>query len=112
MPEYDVDEFRRLFPKLSKELMNNKRYSVKEVSRDPLAGYEPNVYDFLCRARSVEEGLKVLEYLEKRGELSPERSRELRDKLMRDGLESFGERRDFGYYYRLASNRKREMLSK
>ncbi len=109
MPEFDKEEFRRLFPKLSEEMLG-KSYDIRELSKDPLAGYEPNVYDFLCRAKSVEDGLKVIDYLERKGELSPELARELRDKLIRHGIKAFGERREFGYYYRLASNRKRETL--
>lgn len=109
MPEFDKEEFRKLFPKLSEEILG-KSYNIRELSKDPLAGYEPNVYDFLCRVKSVEDGLNVIDYLERRGELSSEVARELRDKLVRHGIEAFGERREFGYYYRLASNRRREML--
>ncbi len=109
MPEFDVEEFRKLFPKLSKELLEGKASSssISELSRDPLRNYVPNVYDFLGRARSVEEGLEVINYLEGRGELSKELADRLRKELRSKGLEGFGERREFGYYYKLSSDKRR-----
>lgn len=108
LPEFDVNEFRKLFPKLSKEVLDDRSsvFNIRELSKDPLADYTPNVYDFLGRVRSVEEGLKVIDYLESRGELSSELAGKLREELRTKGVEAFGERRDFGYYYKLSSDRR------
>ncbi|MEM2158406.1 MAG: DUF2095 family protein [Sulfolobales archaeon] len=109
MPEFAVDEFRKLFPKLSKEIIDEKSSSgtISELSKDPLENYTPNVYDFLGRIKNVEEGLKVIDYLEKRGELSKDLADKLRNELITNGVNAFGERREFGYYYRLSSDKRR-----
>lgn len=109
LSEFDVEEFRKLFPKLSKEILDEKRATsnVYELSKDPLINYSPNVYDFLCRAKNVEEGLDVINYLEKRGEISKELADKLREELKAKGVEAFGERREFGYYYKLSLDKRR-----
>jgi hypothetical protein len=109
--EYDVEEFRKLFPKLSKEILGRNATKVNSLVKDPLHNYVPNIYDFLGRVRSVEEGLEVIDYLERKGELSKELADSLREILKTKGIEAFGERREFGYYYKLASNKRRELLS-
>lgn len=111
MVEYDVEEFRKLFPKLSKEILGRNATKVNSLVKDPLHNYVPNIYDFLGRVRSVEEGLEVIDYLERKGELSKELADSLREILKTKGIEAFGERREFGYYYKLASNKRRELLS-
>jgi len=110
--EYDVEEFRKLFPKLSKEILGRNPTKVNSLVKDPLHNYVPNIYDFLGRVRSVEEGLEVIDYLERKGELSKELADSLRETLKTKGIEAFGERREFGYYYKLASNKRRELLSR
>lgn len=112
MIEYDVEEFRRLFPKLSKEILSRNTAKVNSLVKDPLHNYVPSIYDFLGRVRSVEEGLEVIDYLERRGELSKELADSLRETLRTKGIEAFGGRREFGYYYKLASNKRRELLSR
>ncbi|MEM4556853.1 MAG: DUF2095 family protein [Sulfolobales archaeon] len=110
LPEFDVNEFRKLFPNLSKEVLDSKTptLNIRELSKDPLRDYTPNVYDFLGRVKSVEEGLKVIDYLESRGELSKELADRLREELRTKGVGAFGERRYFGYYYKLSSDRRRK----
>jgi len=112
MPEFDLHEFRKLFPNLAKEILDGGSQSAKlgDVVKDPLRGYEPSVLDFLARARSVDEGMKVIDYLESRGEISRELASELRNVLQVYGLKAFGERREFGYYHRLAANKRRELV--
>ncbi len=109
MPEFDVEEFRKLFPKLSKEILDDRKSTsnIYELSKDPLTNYSPNVYDFLGRAKNVEEGLEVINYLEKRGEISKELADKLREELRAKGVEAFGERREFGYYHKLSLDKRR-----
>lgn len=108
-----MDEFRKFFPKLFKEIVDERSSSgtIRKLSEDPLKGYVPNVYDFLGRVRNVEEGLMVIDYLEKRGELNKELADGLRKELVNKGVEAFGERREFGYYFKLSSDKRRESKS-
>ncbi|RMG33909.1 MAG: DUF2095 domain-containing protein [Methanobacteriota archaeon] len=64
---------------------------------DPLRGYVPGVYDYLARAKTVEECIEIIDYLEKKGEIEPELAEELRKQANEDGAESFGTREP-GYY--------------
>jgi len=97
----DKERFKRMFPNLAKELEESEKTYTLRIERDdkdPWRGYEPDVIDFIRRAETVEDALKVIEYLEKRGELSKGRADSLRKQLLEKGLSSFGPRKKPGYY--------------
>jgi len=103
MIEWDRERFRRMFPNLYREIEGEvKSIRLKDLSTDPWRGYQPSPEDFIARARSVEEAEEAISYLERVGEITRERAEELRDKLRREGLGAFGERRTPGFYFRKA----------
>ena len=63
-------------------------------------GYTPGVIDFICRCKSNEEAEEIIEYLQKKGDITEETAKELKKQLHEKGLEFFGEHRTPGYYER------------
>ena len=109
MLEFDLEEFRRRYPNLARELergigvkrlseLVEQQQSQEEVREDEGPPSNPTAIDYLRRCRSVQEALEVLDYLERTGEISRGERQELEERLLSEGLESFGPRKSFGYY--------------
>ena len=102
------EEFRKKFPHLLKEIeekkmtvrINSVRTEPVEKGDETLSGYIPDVVDFLRRCETVEEALEIINYSEKRGELSFEQAVRFRAQLKAHGLRSFGPKKEIGYYER------------
>ena len=107
--DISADEFKKKFPNLVKELeqqemsvsIDSIRSETKdEGSRSPLSGYTPDVVDFLRRCSKVEEAEEIIDFLEKRGEISHEQAVKLRTQLREKGLRSFGSKKEHGHYFK------------
>lgn len=99
----EKDRFKKLFPHLAEELEGNEPKIVVEVEGRPKgkwAGYIPDIVDFLRRCDTDEQGEEIIEYLEKKGEITQVRSLELKQQLREKGIRSFGSRKREGYYTR------------
>lgn len=66
MIEWDIGKFKRLFPNLYREIFDM-----------------PTIYDHFERCQSDEEALEIIDYFEKRGEISKEEAEYLRKNLPR-----------------------------
>lgn len=95
MSEWDVDDFRRLFPALYEEMTRSRAVRVRI---DVLRGYTPTVTDYLARCSDEESALEVIDYLERKGEIGADQANELRERIRRDGVRSIVEKREEGYY--------------
>ncbi|MEM1774991.1 MAG: DUF2095 family protein [Desulfurococcaceae archaeon] len=106
MGEYDIEEFKKKFPWLAKEILEGETEKitlrVKTGLPDPWRGYVPTVVDYIRRCKTVDEAFKVIEYLLRRGELTTEEAEELKRKLESGGIEAFGGRKEDDYYYKQA----------
>ncbi len=106
--EEDVEEFKDHFPALHREISEGKNEMEEEEIRTSLGskrvrkfkGYTPGAVDFICRCETKEEALEIIEYLQKKGDLSEEYAKTLKKQLDEKGLEHFGEHRKPGYYER------------
>jgi hypothetical protein len=109
--EWDARDFKKLFPRLYREIMRrDMALSVDSVRTDPEegekeaqrlpAGYEPTPIDYLRRCSNDEEALEVIKYLEERGEIDGKLSEELREQVRSLGVRSFGPLKEEGYYLR------------
>ncbi len=114
----DLDELKEKFPNIYSELQDKEMVipidEVKEdlitstlkekgqLDRDPLGNYDPDVYDFLGRAKTVQEGQEIIEYMKKRGEITETTATTLLEKLRQEGIRSFGPQRTNGYYFKKA----------
>ena len=83
----------------SKDIRDAHGEEAKGESRK-WAGHVPDVVDFLRRCETVEQAEEVIEYMEARGEVTPDRAVELRRQLREEGLDSFGGRKEEGFYHK------------
>ena len=107
----DKKSFKKMFPNLSEELESgdckipineirtDSEKSEKTVS-DRFRNHDPNVIDFLRRCDTEEQAKTIIAYLEKRGEVSSEYAKKLRQQLRKDGVRSFGPKKEDGYYFK------------
>lgn len=110
-PQMDVEKkrFRRMFPNLAQELENedcgtkinsvrsNPTTGEKAVSKK-FAAYTPDVIDFLRRCDKAEQAEEIINYMEKRKEISCEYATKLRKQLKNKGVRSFGSKKEDDYY--------------
>ncbi|MFH1774133.1 MAG: DUF2095 family protein [Methanobacteriota archaeon] len=98
-----MEEFRKKYPNLTKELENegiqvDSVRSLPEEAEKAFHPYEPTVIDFLRRCDTEEQGLEIINYLKKRNEISEEYANELKIQLLKKGIRSFGPKKEKGYY--------------
>jgi hypothetical protein len=91
------EEFKKLFPNIAKELEGNNGIHLKV---DKSRGYNPTVVDFIKRCEKDEEAIEIIDFLEKRGEITKEYAESLRKRIKEKGVRSFGKKREPGYYFR------------
>jgi hypothetical protein len=107
------DKFAQRFPALSQELKSPQTHvkidgtrtdpenpsTHRQISGKNWQGYDPDVIDFIRRAKSQEEAIEVIDYLLHRGEISKPYATRLIDQLNTEGLKSFGSAKKPGYYF-------------
>ncbi|GAB6101444.1 DUF2095 domain-containing protein [Thermococcus atlanticus] len=105
--EYEREEFEERFPHLSRELeergipIEAYRLDEDEVIDEDIrdfSGYRPTVIDFLRRCETDDEALEIINWLEERGEITPEMARDLRITLVKKGVRAFGSKKEWGWY--------------
>ena len=107
----DVEKkrFRRMFPSLAQEMESEEcGTKINSVRSDPTTGekavskrftdYNPDVIDFLRRCSKVEQAEEIIDYMEKRKEISTKYAKKLRKQLKKKGLRSFGSKKEDDYY--------------
>jgi len=108
MIEMSIDEFRRKFPHLAQEILDENSPGLaieierEDVYPDPWRGYLPTPVDYIRRCKTLEEAYEVIDYLEKHGELTREEAESFRKILKEHGLSYFGPRKEDDYYYKKA----------
>jgi hypothetical protein len=114
-----VDDLREQFPNLYSELTGKKMsLGIDQVEEDlitstlleddkqdldPFNDYEPKIFDFLARAKEDEEGLEIIDFLEKQNQISSNTAEELREIIKNDGIRALGPLRFSNYYFRKAA---------
>ncbi len=92
-----------MFPHLAKELegewmqieaVRTDSLEAEKAYRDGLEGYDPTVIDFLRRCDTEEQGLEIIDYMKERKEISEKYATELKVQLLRNGIRSFGPKRE------------------
>ncbi len=97
-------EFEEAFPSLSKELRDKKKSLTINAVRSEVAeprsfrGYDPDIVDFLRRCEGEKEGREIIDFMEKRGEISHKYAIALRRQLKTQGIRSFGSKKEANYY--------------
>ncbi len=107
--EIDKKSFKKMFPKLSDELeLKENKVSIdsvrqdSEVSRatsaDEFSHFDPTVIDFIRRCETEKEAEDIISYLENRDELTKEYAKQLMLQLKKEGVRSFGPKKEEDYY--------------
>jgi hypothetical protein len=107
--EFDKETFKKMFPKLAKELESDEnKVAVNSVRTDNqmaekacsqrYVNYTPDVIDFIRRCDTEEQAEEVITYLEKRGEVERQYAEKLWKQLKEKGVRSFGPKKEDDYY--------------
>jgi hypothetical protein len=112
--EIEWKTFKKLCPHLASEMERGvKKVPIRSVRTDvrvgegrakgesSLVGFTPDAVDFIRRCDTERQALEILDYLERKGEISIEYAGKLKTQLKERGLRSFGERKAPGYYFRI-----------
>ena len=108
----DRKRLKERYPHLFKEIKSRRNYvsimSVRSnlsgqesVDSRNFAGYDPDVVDFIRRCDTEEQAVEIIEYLRRRGELTDEYAEKLLDQLRREGVRSFGAKKERDYYLKM-----------
>ena len=108
--EYNRDEFSDTLPHLTEELSDQDhpgRIPISEVGFDDLKPNDPNCESFIQRCSNVEDAFEIINFLEKREEISEENAQNYRVRLKKKGLKDFGPHRASGYYEKVHRRNKK-----
>jgi len=110
--ETDKRSFKKKYPNLSKDLQDGK-VTITAVPTDPKVAenssiqhfqhYNPTVIDFIRRCDKKEQAAEIIAYLEKKGKLTKEFAKALKEQLKKRGLRSFGSKKEDDYYVKKGS---------
>ncbi len=98
------EEFKKKFPKLAEEMEKgvskaDVEFTVEKPAPSRMfAGFDPSVIDFIRRCKTDEQAYEIIEYLEKRGEVSKEEAENMCAQLKESGVRSFGPLKKAGHY--------------
>jgi hypothetical protein len=109
--ETDKKSFKKMFPNLSEELEGgNSKVMVDSVRTDAdtseksvsdkFRNYDPTVIDFIRRCDTEAQAEEIIAYLEKKGEVTKEYAAKFRKQLKREGVRSYGPKKEDNYYFK------------
>jgi len=109
--EFDKKRFKQMFPNLANEIdTNQNRVAISSVRSDVSAGerasakrfdnYMPDAVDFIRRCDNEKQAEEIINFLEKRQEISRDYAQRLRKQLRTKGVRSFGPKKQDDYYSR------------
>lgn len=110
--EFQRKKFKQMFPNLAAEMETSEQHaSISSVRSEVTVGerrasgkgfenYIPDAIDFIRRCDSERQAEEIIEFLERRQEITPEHARRLRKQLKTKGVRSFGPKKQDDYYSR------------
>jgi len=111
--ELDKKRFKRMFPNLAQEMeTDHNRVAISSVRSDIPAGervstkafdnYMPDAIDFIRRCDNQKQAEEIINFLEKRKEITRKHAQKLKKQLRSKGVRSFGPKKHDDYYSRQA----------
>ncbi|MCS7097091.1 MAG: DUF2095 domain-containing protein [Candidatus Methanomethylicia archaeon] len=102
----DQETLKKYFPNLSREIeeklsliaLSLKSGTSKSTRVPKFRGYEPTVIDFIRRCDNETQALEIVNFLEKRNELSHEEAEIIREILRKKGVRFFGPKKESDWY--------------
>ncbi len=73
---------------------------VKKALPDKFRHYNPSTEDFLRRCDNEAQAEEIVAYLLKRSEITQEEARKIRMQLKKEGVRSFGPKKEADYYFK------------
>ena len=70
------------------------------VPLDKFRHFNPSAVDFIRRCDNESQAEEIITYLQKKGEITKENADELRQQLKRDGVRSFGPKKEEYHYFK------------
>jgi hypothetical protein len=67
---------------------------------DKLRHFNPSAVDFIRRCDTEVQAEEIIAYLQKKGEISKENAEQMRCQLKRDGVRSFGPKKEEYHYFK------------
>jgi hypothetical protein len=67
---------------------------------DKLRHFNPSAVDFIRRCDTEAQAEEIISYLQKKGEITLENAQQMRCQLKRDGLRSFGPKKEEYHYFK------------
>jgi hypothetical protein len=67
---------------------------------DKLRHFYPSAVDFIRRCDTEVQAEEIIAYLQKKGEITKENAEKMRCQLKRDGVRSFGPKKEENHYFR------------
>ena len=67
---------------------------------DMFRHYNPTVVDFIRRCDTEAQAEEIVVYLQKRSEITPKQASDIRKQLKKEGLRSFGPKKEQDYYFK------------
>jgi len=115
--EVDKKRFKKMFPHLAKEMgvkehgvaitsVRSDAQTAEKASSEKFTGYMPDIIDFIRRCDNEQQAKEIINYMEKRGEISREYAQRLRKQLKEKGVRSFGPKKEDGHYLKLSDVKK------
>jgi hypothetical protein len=122
----DKETLKKMFPNLYRELQESEnKISINSVRKDAdqaeeavstkreeeefipstdisdkLRNFNPSAVDFIRRCDNEAQAEEIIAYLQKKGEITGECAEQLRCQLNRDGVRSFGSKKEENHYFR------------
>ncbi len=109
--DIEKKRFRTMFPSLCNEMTHPKQQvGISSVRSDASTGekasskcfdgYIPDIIDFIRRCDNEQQAVEIINYLEKRQEISSAYAKKLKKQLKEKGVRSFGAKKQDDYYSR------------
>jgi len=98
----EIDQETMKFNLDEQYLGTNELETEEDSTSDPFTNYEPDIFDYLARARTEAEGNELVDFLENQKKITPQIAAEVRKKIKQEGIRSFGPWRAPNYYFQKA----------
>ncbi len=73
---------------------------AEQALPDKFRHYNPTVVDFIRRCDTQSQAEEIVAYLQRKGEITKKHAAEVRAQLEKDGLRSFGPKKEADYYFK------------
>jgi hypothetical protein len=77
-----------------------KEFTSHTETPDKLRHFNPSAIDFIRRCDTEAQAEEIIAYLQKKGEITKEAADQMRCQLKRDGVRSFGSKKEEYHYFK------------